>query len=72
MSGTQEAILKAIDITLLIIMADKVSAARQREIARIVNEVQAGNLTVKEGQKAARFKDGDALDQALGNEPPPA
>lgn len=66
MSGTAELIGKVIDTAIIVILGDKVSAARQREIRRTIEAVHAGEITEQEAYERLRFGDGDALDQALG------
>lgn len=65
MSGSKELVLKAIDTAILVIIGDKITAARQREIRRVIEAVQADEITAEEGYARLRFEDGDALDRAL-------
>ena len=61
-----EAVLKAIDTAILVMLGDKITAARQREIREKIVAVHEGRMTAEEAYAALRFQDGDALDQALG------
>lgn len=72
MSATSEAVGQAIDLTILVILGDRVSAEKQREIRRVVEDVQAGKITEIEAYGRLRYKDGDALDQALDGMKAPA
>ena len=67
MSGAATAIVvgKVIDTAILVILGDKVSAEKQRELNRIIQDAIDVKITDKEAYDQARFKDGDALDQLL-------
>jgi len=65
MSGTSKLITKAIDTAILVLLGDKITAARQREIRRVIESVHSEEITAEEGYDRLRFEDGDALDKAL-------
>jgi len=68
MSATREAVEQAVDLTILILLGDKMEAAKQREISRTIQQAINGDITDDEAIAQLRPKVGDALDQALGNE----
>lgn len=63
-----ELIGSVIDTAITVILGDKIAAAKQREIRRVIEAVQAGEITPDEGYARLRYEDGDALDQALGKQ----
>lgn len=65
MSATAALIGQVIDKAILVMLGDKVSAEKQREIHRVIDEAIAGKITDQEAYAAIRFKDGDALDKLL-------
>ena len=67
MSATAQAVGKAIDIAVLVLLGDKLEAAKQREISRTLQDVFDGKITEDEAIAQLRPKRDDALDQALGN-----
>lgn len=69
MSAVNEAFARGVELTMMVLLGDKAAAAKQREIRRIVEAVQAGEMTTSEGYERLRFEDGDALDKALGTGP---
>jgi hypothetical protein len=64
-----EAVLKAIDTAILVMLGDKVTAAQQRAIRNTIVAVHEGRMSAEDAYEVLRFKDGDALDQALRGAP---
>lgn len=58
--------IDVLDTAIQIFFGDKLAAAKQREIRETVIAVHEGKMTADEAVQQLRFKDGDALDQALG------
>lgn len=58
-----------IDKAVLVIFGDKITAEKQREINRTIQQALDGSLTDEQAYQALRFKDGDALDQLLPGSP---
>jgi len=58
-------VAEAMSTVLTAAFADKIWAAHIAQAAELVKKVHTGELTVEQAYSQARFKDGDALDQAL-------
>lgn len=67
MSATAVAVGRAVDLAVLVLLGDKLEAAKQREISRTLQDCIDGKITEDEAIAQLRPKVGDALDKALGN-----
>ena len=65
MSATTMLIGQAIDKAILVLLGDKISAEKQREIRRTIVQAIAGDITDQQAYDLLRYKDGDKLDQLL-------
>ncbi len=61
--STNEDIVKVIDISIAVLLGDRVSAQHQKTIREAIEAVHAGTLSVEDAYEQLKFKDGDALDQ---------
>ena len=69
MNSTGIIVSRAIDVTLTVLLADKLAAQDVREIRRTIEDVMAGKITEEEAYKSLRSHKGDKLDQLLGRVP---
>lgn len=66
MSASRVLVGQVLDKAILILLGDKLTAAKQREISRTIQDAIDGKITDEEAIETLRPKVGDALDKALG------